>query len=70
MHAAGALNASVSARPWASAGHGACSSAAIVGATSTSPGPDGGVLVRFTSAAPEVMDALRQALAASVPTRS
>jgi adenylate cyclase len=28
-------------------------------------GPDGGVLVRFTSAAPEVMDALRQALAGS-----
>ena len=30
-------------------------------------GPDGGVLVRFTSAAPEVMDALRQALARSLP---
>ena len=26
-------------------------------------GPDGGVLVRFTSADPEVMDVLRQALA-------
>ena len=29
-------------------------------------GPDGGVLVRFTSADPEVMDALRQALARSL----
>jgi adenylate cyclase len=30
-------------------------------------GPDGGVLVRFTSADPEVMDALRQALARNLP---
>jgi hypothetical protein len=29
------------------------------------PGEDGGVLVRFTSADPEVMDALRQSLAGS-----
>ena len=34
------------------------------------PGPDGGMLVRFTSADPEVMDVLRQALAGSASTSS